>query len=206
MKNIFLLLIILLLTGSVYAQQQCFNENYKLSKRPPTIAVVPLVKNEKDCFRAMYKSLKSDSLKNINMASIEIVYNNMLNNMSLKKWLDIITKKEFPCAEVKQKASIAPLIGEDMKNMVKTLDNADLVIVVTDYKETKAKKPGTPGTAKVTGRFRMYDLITGDVILDYKAEQKLPYTETDPRKFMEALAENFHAYYIKNFVARNAIN
>src|SRR5207302_1554585 len=113
----------------------------------------------------------------------------------------------FPCAEVKQGASIASLLGEeDRKNMVNALDHADIAIIATDFKDKKLKKPGTPGSTTLTGRFRMYDLTTGAVILDFRAQEKLPYiVENDPKKIMETLFESFHAYYSKNFVSRNTI-
>ena len=205
MKTLFLLAGLSISLGA-FAQKEYFNENYKLQKQEVKLAFIPFLTSDILFTETITESLIQYNLKKVILADVETVSKNILTDSSLNESIRKVITKEYMRRELKNKPNLLQIISTDaLTNMQRMLDTADILLIPSKVKYRSVERVDGTGNTTVYGRFRLYDLNTGEFIFDYPAEKKVQYliAKNEIRMLMSVLLEDFNSYFQKNFITRN---
>ena len=209
MKTFSLILISLIISFISFAEKEYLNKNYKLHKHEIKIALIPLFKSDKLYTQAIIENILIDSLFKVKLGDQKIISNNILNDRTLNETLRGVMVKEYSRAELKHNPNLFQFIkGDTIVNMKRLLDDSDILLIPSDIKARTVTYVNGTGNTTVFGRFRLYDLNTGELIFDYVANKKIEslIAKDDIKQLMTILLEDFHLYYWINFITKNNLN
>ncbi len=209
MKTIFLLLINLSISYETFAKKEFFNENYKLQKKEIRIALMPFLSSDSLYTETICETLLQDSLAKVKLADIKIITHNILTNSLLNETMRKVIAREYLSYELRHSPNLSQFINENsLTNMKYMLDTSDILLIPSDIQTRTIEKLNGIGNTTVYGRFRLYDLSTGEYIFDFFVEKKVPYliAKNEIKKLMRVVLDEFHSYFYKYFISRYNLN